>query len=192
MDSTRRVLMDFEIVSEISPESVGPIIAALNEAEAGRTLRIILKHNNGGQIAAAFALILAIKATSAKVEILMDRHIMSAAAFIWVWFAIRNQDNVVAFRPAEPAVLMYHRPRQICLESASHYLFRDDFDDGHPLRTQLEVGVTVFDTLFDELIQALGYSDEMEFLEHDGTQYRHNLSHMRAAYYQNRDCILTF
>ncbi|POA17423.1 hypothetical protein C1886_22005 [Pseudomonas sp. FW300-N1A1] len=184
--------MDFEIVSEISSESVGPIIAALNESDAGRTVRIILKHNNGGQIAAAFALILAIQATAARVEILMDRHIMSAAAFIWVWFAIRNQDNVVSFRPVEPAVLMYHRPRHICLDSAHHYLFRDDLEEGHPLREQLAVGVTVFDTLFDELIQALGYSQEMEFLEHDGAQYRHNLSHMRAAYYQNRDCILTF
>ena len=184
--------MDFDIVSEISALSIGPIIAALNEAEAGSTVRIILKHNNGGQIGAAFALILAIQATEARVEILMDRHIMSAAAFIWVWFAIRKQDNVIAFRPAEPAVLMYHRPRQVCEDSTQHYVFRDDLEEGHPLREQLAVGVNVFDALFDELIQALGYSDEMEFLTFDGTQYRHNLSHMRAAYYQNRDCIITF
>lgn len=184
--------MDFEIAREISPETVGPIIAALNEADDEVKIRIILRHNNGGQVPAAFALILAIINTKATVEILMDRHIMSAAAFIWVWFAIRKQDNVLALHPSEPAVLMYHRPRHMNLESMDHYLFRDDLEEGHPLRDHLAVGERVFDTLFDELIQALGYSDEMEYLTRDGAQYRHNLSHMRAAYYQNRDCVLTF
>lgn len=184
--------MEFEIVSEISAESVGPIIAALNEADRERTVRVVLKHNNGGEVAAAFALIRAIQQTKATVEILMDRHIMSAAAFIWVWFAIKRQDNVIALRPVEPAVLMYHRPRQVCLESNAHYLFRDDLPEGHPLREQLALGVQVFDALFEELIQALGYTDDMEIRTFEGAEYRHNLSHLRMAYYQNRDCILTF
>lgn len=186
--------MDFEIVSEISAESVGPIIAALQEAEPGRTVRIILKTNNGGDVGAAFALILAIQSSEASVEIHMERHIMSAAAFIWVYFATRKRpgNNVLALRPDEPAVLMYHRPRQACAESSEHYLFRDDLEDGHPLREQMAYGVQAFDAVFDELLQALGYSEETELLSHEGAQYRHNLSHMKAAYYQNRDCLLTF
>ncbi|WP_054913479.1 hypothetical protein [Pseudomonas sp. NBRC 111127] len=185
--------MDFEIVKEISMVTVGPIIDALNRAEDdGVLIRIILRHNNGGHVPSAFALILAIINSKATIEILMDRHIMSAAAFIWVWFAIRQQANVKALHPAEPAVLMYHRPRQMSLESPDHYVFRDDLATDHPLREHMAVADQVFDTLFDELIQALGYSDEKEYLTHDGAQYRHNLSHMRAAYYQNRDCVLTF
>ncbi|WP_145186015.1 hypothetical protein [Pseudomonas sp. URMO17WK12:I11] len=185
--------MDFEIVTEISAESVGPIIAALNDADDASTVRIILKTNNGGDVGAAFALIIAIQNSKASVEIHMERHIMSAAAFIWVYFATRKRPgNVIALRPNEPAVLMYHRPRQPCDSSPDHYLFRDDLAEDHPLREQMAVGVQTFDAVFDELLQALGYSEEMEYLTHQGAQYRHNLSHMRAAYYQNRDCILTF
>jgi hypothetical protein len=188
--------MDFDIVSEISAESVGPIIAALQDAGPERTLRIILRTNRGGDVGAAFALIIAIQESEAPVEIHMDRHIMSAAAFIWVYFATRKRpgtnSNVIALRPAEPAVLMYHRPRQPCADSPEHYLFRDDLEDEHPLREQMAYGVQVFDTVFDELLQALGYSEETELLTYEGAQYRHNLSHMKAAYYQNRDCFLTF
>ncbi|PTV65578.1 hypothetical protein [Pseudomonas putida] len=183
--------MDFDIVQEISADTVGPIIEALNQAEPEDLIRIILRKNRGGSVPAAFALIRAINLTKAgAVEIHMDHHIMSAAAFIWLWFAVRYQENVKALYPVEASVLMYHRPRQNSPDSLDHHVFLADLEQGHPLREHLTETETFFDQLFEELLQGLGYSAEIEYRPHEGANYRHRLSYMREAYYQNQDCVL--
>lgn len=183
--------MDFDVIKEISADTVGPIIDALARANSQDLIRIILRDNKGGSVAAAFALIRAVNETGAgSIEIHMDRHIMSAAAFIWLWFAVRDQSNVKSLYPIEPSVVMYHRPRQHSPDSPDHHVFRDDLDDGHPLHTQLAESQSFFDQIFEELLQGMGYSPEAEYLAHEGANYRHRLSYMRQAYYQNQDCIL--
>ncbi|MGJ7513537.1 hypothetical protein ACSFE6_04265 [Pseudomonas baetica] len=185
--------MDFELSKEISQATVAPIVDAIKRADEGDLIRVHLKSNMGGEVPAACALVLAIRGTKANVEILIDRHIMSAAAFIWIWFAIRTQDNVKALHPDQPSVVMYHRPRQMNLASPSHFLFRDELEEGHPLKAIMLMSEQMFDELFEELLQALGYTPEVEeSLKHDGADYWHHLVHLKRAYYQNRDCVLTF
>ncbi|HCU0177740.1 hypothetical protein MMP96_18375 [Enterobacter hormaechei] len=177
-----------EISKEISDNTVQPAIAVLSEAVDGNEIKILLPYNSGGSVDSALKLIKAINETSATVQIELDRYIMSAAAFIWIWFFLRPKANVAVKTTGEPAVLVYHRPR---MNIDEHLLFIDDLQEEHELKESLQEATDMFDDLFDELLAAIGYISENESMyDYQSCHIKHKLKHLRDGYYANQDCVI--
>lgn len=184
-------MLELELVDQISGATVAPLCDALNAANPGDVIRIMMPHNKGGEINAATNLIVAIIKTKATVNLVFDRYVISAAAFIWVWFLLRRMPHVTVTTTENPGLVVYHRPRLPAQTLQNHFLFRDDLADGHPIREMMQHHMQLFDELFEELLRGLGWSDEHETCKNeDGADYWHELCHMKRAYYSNRDCVI--
>jgi hypothetical protein len=179
----------FEIVAEISDENVAAAIEMLVLAGEESKVKILLPYNRGGSVGAAINLITAITETRASVIIELDRYAISAAAFIWVWFAFSSKPNITVKTTGEPALLVYHRPR---IPVNDHLLFLDDLVDGHELKESFAETTKLFDDLFEQLIAAVGYvSDNEVLLDYRAAQIKHGLRHSRDGYYLNQDFVIT-
>lgn len=183
-------MLVLSLIDVIEAVNVAPICQALLAARVGDQITISMPHNKGGQIAATIDLVAAITQSKAKVTIEFDRYVISAAAFLWLWFRLRPLEHVEVRTSGNPALLVYHRPR-LPTPAGTHYLFRDDLADGHPLREMLLHNIQVFDDLFEELLTALGWSDDCDKCENlEGADFWHELCHLKRAYYSNRDCVI--
>lgn len=178
-----------ELNEEISVSTVSPIIAILDAAKPGDSIALHMRNNNGGDVGQLFELIKALVRTKATVEISFGRFIMSAAASLWLWFWLRPAPHVKSLLPRKPAVIMYHRPRRPHAES--YYCFAEDFEEGDPIRESLMELVRVFDKLFEELLERMGWSALTSAnVVSGGVIYQHSLQHLKDAYYGNKDCII--
>jgi hypothetical protein len=141
-------------------------------------------------------LIEALGRTDADVEIAVGRFAMSAAATLWLWFALDpinpqgdpGEGRVQSVDPLKPAVLMYHRPRW---PKGDYYCFIEDFKD-EAVRNSIRDQVDMFDDLFYRLLKALGLPavHAATVTEHEAT-YTHQLHHLLEAYQSNKDCFIT-
>lgn len=180
----------------IESASAAPLIQVLRDAPLGKKLRIYLRANPGGNVQQMKALIEALARTDADVEIAVGRFAMSAAATLWLWFALDpinpagdpGEGRVVSVDPLKPAVLMYHRPRW---PKGDYYCFIDDFKDD-AIRQSIRAQVDMFDDLFYRLLQALGMPavHAATMTESEAT-YTHRLQHLLEAYESNKDCFIT-
>lgn len=182
-------------LSCIDPQSVGPLIQVLQDAQLGKKIRIYLRANPGGNVGQLQALIDALAKTDADVEIAVGRFAMSCAATLWLWYALDpinpgndpKEGRVVSVDPLKPAVLLYHRPRW---PDGPYYCFIDDFKD-KTVRASVREQVDMFDDLF------------YRYLEHQGLQtvnaatfstphatFKHELQHLLEAYQSNKDCFI--
>jgi len=180
-----------ELCSEVSVETVEPLVAAFEKAEEGTLIELHIKHNGGGDVTQLFALITAIVHTKAKVEITFGRYIMSAAATLWLWFLLWPVPHVTSLMPLKHGVLMYHRPRKQCFGNSDYYCFAESFKDGDPVKESLLQKIKIFDELFESLLEKLGWSavtDANLVIEDVG--YTHWLQHLKEAYYDNKDCVI--
>jgi len=171
----------FEIQEEISGTSVADAINALNNAYDQEEIKILLPYNSGGSVPAASALIRSIMNTKASVVLQIDRYAISAAAFIWVWFFLKPERNVVVQTTK-------HRPR---LEINDHLMFLDDIPASNDLRLLLEDSTKAFDELFESLLAAAGYiSDNENIYTHSTVDIKHKFKHARDGYYLNQDFVI--
>lgn len=179
-----------ELRSEITVATVVPIIQALQGGKQGDLIEVHIRHNAGGEVDAMFALIGAIVHSKAQVEITIGRYLMSAAATLWLWFWLWPAPHVKSLMPLKPAVLMYHRPRQVCGKNGDYYCFAESLKDGDPVKTSLLAKIKIFDDLFDALLNRLGWSTlSSASLVLEEVAYQHHLQHMYEAYYGNKDCV---
>lgn len=193
----KRPKLKLELQDQISAETVNPIIDVLNKAVDGDLIEIHLRHNAGGNVDRMVALIDALQATSARVEITFSRYVMSAAATLWLWFFFRESHNVKSLYPKKKGVVMYHRPRR---QRGGYLCFCNEMADEHPLKAPLQEKLKIFDDLFEELFtemckfQAQQESqEELAFeliVDEEKLSYRHSLDRMREAYYGNQDCLI--
>lgn len=178
----------YEIVNEITPATVTDSLEALNEAVDGQEITIRLPYNGGGSVDAAILLIEAIKDTEAKVIMEIDRYVISAAAFIYLWFCIYPEAHVTARTTGEPAILVYHRPRIIIND---HLAFLNDLNEDADEWDTLKEFTEIFDKLFDYLIAACGYTTDNENIyQYNQCELTHQLSHVRNGYYSNQDFVM--
>ncbi|QNF24857.1 hypothetical protein FT673_13125 [Aeromonas hydrophila] len=178
----------FEIIEEITDQTVAASLHALREAVDGNEITIRLPYNGGGSVDAAIELIEAVKDTDARVVIEVDRYVISAAAFIYLWFCIYPEAHVQARTTGEPAILVYHRPRVIIDD---HLAFISDLTADAPEWDTLNEFTGIFDQLFDYLLAACGYTDQNENLyAYNQCELKHQLSHVRNGYYSNQDFVL--
>ncbi|MES2674096.1 MAG: hypothetical protein V4660_07640 [Pseudomonadota bacterium] len=178
----------FEIKDEITPATVSAALAALDDAYNGNEITIQLPYNGGGSVDAAIWLIEAIKQTKAKVTIEVDRYVISAAAFIYLWFIIYPELHVEAKTTGEPAILVYHRPRVIIDE---HLAFLNDLNDRTDEWETLKEFTEIFDKLFEYLMAACGYTAANENIyEYSQCALKHQLRHVRDGYYSNQDFVM--
>lgn len=179
-----------ELVSQVSVATAQPIIAALKDAKPGTLIEVHIRHNAGGEVAAMFGLVNAIVHTKANVEITIGRFVMSAAATLWLWFWLWPVPHVKALMPLKPAVLMYHRPRQVCGNNGDYFCFAESLKDGDPVKESLLVKIKIFDDLFDALLKRMGWSSLTNAaLVLEDVAYQHHLHHLKEAYYGNKDCV---
>lgn len=175
---------------KIAPETVGPIVKVLQEAEPGAEILLYMRHNGGGDVQQMFLLIGAITNTRANVTITFGRYVMSAAATLWLWFLLWRSPHVQSVPPRKPAVLMYHRPRS-ALPGTGRHCFAEDFAEADPRREPLEKKVEVFDALFEDFLLLLGWDPTKATPVNDnGVVFKHELHHLRDAYYGNKDCVI--
>lgn len=179
----------------IAEQTVAPIIETLRDAEPGKKYRIYLRANLGGNVKQMINLIEALGRTDADVEIAIGRFAMSAAATLWLWFALdpiigeEGEGRVVSVDPLKPAVLMYHRPRWP--RGDEYYCFIDDFED-ESVRESVRSQVDLFDDLFYRFLDHQGISKaHAATISHNGANYTHHLHHMKNTYDSNKDCIIT-
>jgi hypothetical protein len=187
-----RELLELCSIAELT---VAPIIEILRDAEPGKKLRIYLRANLGGNVKQMINLIEALGRTDADVEIAIGRFAMSAAATLWLWFALdpiigdEGEGRVVSVDPLKPAVLMYHRPRWP--RGDEYYCFIDDFED-EEVRKSVRSQVDLFDDLFYRFLEHQGISKvHAATVTHNGATYTHYLNHMKNTYDSNKDCIIT-
>ncbi|VVM91497.1 hypothetical protein PS684_03165 [Pseudomonas fluorescens] len=182
-------------LSCIDATSVAPLMQTLRDAPLGKKLRIYLRANPGGNVHQMKALIEALGRTDADVEIAVGRFAMSAAATLWLWFALDpinfdgepGEGRVVSVDPLKPAVLMYHRPRW---PRGEYYCFIDDFED-EAVRNSIREQVDLFDDLFYRLLRALGLPTvHAATVTENGATYTHHLHHLKEAYESNKDCYI--
>ncbi|MGL6359833.1 hypothetical protein ACSZNK_18915 [Aeromonas hydrophila] len=178
----------FEIAKEITDETVAESLQALNDAVNGDEITIRLPYNGGGSVDAAIELIEAVKDTEANVIIEVDRYVISAAAFIYLWFIIYPEAHVQARTTGEPGILVYHRPR-IAIDN--HLAFIDDLSDDTSEWDSLNEFTGIFDKLFDLLITACGYTIQNENVYmYSECELKHQLKHVRDGYYSNQDFVM--
>jgi hypothetical protein len=183
------------LLGSIAEPLVTPIIQKLQEAKAGERFRIYLRANLGGNVRQMMNLIEALARTEADVEIAIGRYAMSAAAMLWLWFAldpIRGDDGggrVVSVDPLKPAVLMYHRPR-LPHGGGEYYCFVEDIED-EVVRAQMQAQVSDFDMVFKAFLQAQGFGAvHAATMKANGATYTHHLQFLKDTYESNRDCII--
>jgi hypothetical protein len=178
----------FEIIDEITMATVSAAIDFLNEAVDGNEALITLPYNGGGSVDAAILLIESIKDTKASVTIEVDRYVISAAAFIYLWFFVYPEAHVVVKTTGKPAIFVYHRPRVLINE---HLAFIDDLKKGMVEWDSLKEFTDIFDKLFEYLIAACGYSSDNENIyEYNQCELKHQLRHVRDGYYSNQDFVI--
>lgn len=192
-----RPKLKLELQDQISAETVNPIIDVLNKASEGDLIEIHLRHNAGGNVDRMIALIDALDATSAKVEITFSRYVMSAAATLWLWYFLRESPNVKSLYPKKKGVVMYHRPRR---QRGGYLCFCDEMGNDHPLKAPLQEKLSIFDELFEELFERMCIiyaqqesQDQLAFhlvVEEEKLSYRHSMDRLREAYYGNQDCLI--
>ncbi|MGP5106677.1 hypothetical protein [Pseudomonas helleri] len=187
-----RELLELCSIAELT---VAPIIEILRDAEPGKKYRIYLRANLGGNVKQMINLIEALGRTDADVEIAIGRFAMSAAATLWLWFALdpiigdEGEGRVVSVDPLKPAVLMYHRPRWP--RGDEYYCFIDDFED-ETVKESVRSQVDLFDELFYRFLDHQGISKvHAATISHNGAHYTHHLHHMKNTYDSNKDCIIT-
>ncbi|WP_367256486.1 hypothetical protein [Pseudomonas sp. stari2] len=172
---------------EITAQTVELIVKDLDEAVDGDEIVILMPHNRGGQVDAAIDLLDSIIATKASVLIEIDRYVISAAAFIYCWFYFKPMEHVSVRTKGEQALIIYHRPR-VCI--SEHIVFLDGLHSEDPYYRYLLHYTEQFDGLFDLMLSEFGYQEANgEPLNHQGSDYTHELHHMRLAYYANQDCV---
>ncbi|WP_323890718.1 Clp protease/crotonase-like domain-containing protein [Aeromonas caviae] len=178
----------FEIIDEITSQTVAAALVALDEAVDGNDITIKLPYNGGGSVDAAIDLIEAIKDTKASVTIEIDRYVISAAAFIYLWFVVYPEAHVEAKTTGAPAILVYHRPRVIVDE---HLAFLNDLNDQMEEWESLKEFTDIFDKLFEYLIAACGYTAANENMyQYNQCELKHQLRHVRDGYYSNQDFVI--
>ncbi len=178
----------FEIIDEITSQTVAAALVALDEAVDGNDITIKLPYNGGGAVDAAIDLIEAIKDTKASVTIEIDRYVISAAAFIYLWFFVYPEAHVEAKTTGAPAILVYHRPRIIVDE---HLAFLNDLNDQMEEWESLKEFTDIFDKLFEYLIAAYGYTAANENMyQYNQCELKHQLRHVRDGYYSNQDFVI--
>lgn len=136
---------------------------------------------------AAIDVLDSILGTKAEVWIEIDRYVASAAAFIYCWFYFKPVEHVRVRTLGEQALIIYHRPR-MCI--TDHIAFLEHLNDGDPYHEYLKHYTNLFDGLFDTILSEFGYQESNGApFSHGGTEYTHQLHHMKLAYYANQDCI---
>jgi hypothetical protein len=181
-------MQTFDIVDEITPTTVANALEGLDKAIEGDNLLIRLPYNGGGSVDAAIELIEAVQKTHATVTIEVDRYVISAAAFIYLWFIVYPELHVEARTTGEPAILVYHRPRIIIND---HLAFINDLTDKTQEWETLKEFTEIFDELFDLLLSACGYTALNEVMyEYNQCELKHQLRHVRDGYYSNQDFVM--
>ena len=186
-----------ELVGQISAETVGPLVARLEQAKPAEKLLVYIRANGGGCTASMFELIEGLAASKADVELAINRYAMSAAATLWLWFILdpiegeAGVGRVVSVGPLKPTVLLIHRPRLALAGDGTYYCFLDGVAD-EGMRQELSAQLDVFDDIFDRLMERLGINDVHAALitEQRGT-FKHHLHYAKDAYYGNCDYVLT-
>lgn len=179
---------NFEIKDEITDETVSEAVKYLNEAVEGNEALINLPYNGGGSVDAAITLIESIKDTKASVTIEVDRYVISAAAFIYLWFFIYPESHVKVRTAGKPAIFVYHRPRVLIDD---HLAFIGDLKEGMDEWDSLKEFTDIFDKLFEYLIASCGYTaDNENIYEYNECSLKHQLRHVRDGYYSNQDFVI--
>jgi len=183
--------MQYNIVSEISDNTVRPVITALEQAKVGEPILIHLPYNSGGSVHAALDLINAIATSQADIVIEVDRYVISAAAFIYCWFLVYKEDHVQVTTTGANTLMIYHRPRLVV---ADRYLgFIDDIDpEAGDDWEELKFLTDLFDNVFDEILNALEQNVVMDdtILYNEKYQFKRDLLHAKEGYYANQDFVL--
>jgi hypothetical protein len=184
---------EFNIINSITDETILMAVNGLKTAKLIEHVLIHLPFNNGGSASAAFALVEAIQKTKATVTIEVDRYVISAAAFVFLWFTVFREDHVFpqttqnCDNQLAPPIIVYHRPR-LCYEG-NIIVFLDDLDEKDKRYVGLKSATDRFDELFDALVAMGGYDPAL--LPEDGEPLT-ELQHAVAGYYNNYDFITTY
>ncbi|EFQ65079.1 hypothetical protein PFWH6_1153 [Pseudomonas fluorescens WH6] len=183
------------LLGSIAEPLVTPIIKKLQDAKPGERFRIYLRANLGGNVRQLMNLIEALGRTDADVEIAIGRYAMSAAAMLWLWFALEpiNEEDgggkVISVDPLKPAVLVYHRPR-LPHRGGEYYCFVDDVVDP-VLKSQMQDAVADFDGVFNDYLAGEGFSAvHAATVNVNGATFTHHLHFLKETYESNRDCII--
>lgn len=180
-------MIKHELVEEISEAKVRPICNDLDSAVEGQVIVIEMPYNGGGEVQAAIDLLDSILETKAEVWIEIDRYVASAAAFIYCWFFFKPVEHVRVRTKGEQALIIYHRPRMCITE---HIAFLDALNPGDAYYEYLKHHTDLFDNLFDVILSEFGYQESKGApFSHKGSEYTHQLHHMKLAYYANQDCV---
>lgn len=181
--------LKFEISEEISFSKIKNILDVLNNTYKEATISIHLSSNSGGNVDSAIQLIEAIKNTQAHVVLSASRYVISAAAFIYLWFLLYKENHVTVKLPDKPALLVYHRPR---IQIDNNYIaFFDDLSEDHNLLDELKEATQLFDELFNSFVISLGYTINIEtYRTIDNSTFKHELKHIYDAYYSNQDVVI--
>ncbi|MUK91535.1 hypothetical protein GNP80_03600 [Aliivibrio fischeri] len=178
----------YDIASEITEETVKLAISGLNTASKDEKILIHLPYNNGGETDAAIELIEAVKATDATVTIEADRYVISAAAFIFVWFIVYPEDHVSVDTTDEIGpIIIYHRPRYVMDDDRIEFL--SDITPQTLGWDDLNFITDKFDAVFDELLGLLGYDPSIHQVDAGA---RFSLEHDKNAYYSNYDVAIPY
>jgi hypothetical protein len=180
-------MIEHELAHEITADTVRQICADLDQAVEGDVIVIHMPYNNGGEVDAAIDLLDSILETKAEVWIEIDRYVASAAAFIYCWFYFKPVEHVRVRTRGLQALIIYHRPR-MCI--SQHIAFLDGLNQGDPYYDYLKHHTDLFDGLFDVILSEFGYQESNGTpYPHQGSEYTHELHHMKLSYYSNQDCV---
>lgn len=180
-------MIEHVLLENITPAGVRGLVQDLDGAVDGDVIVIRMPYNDGGDVEAAIDVLDSILETKAEVWIEIDRYVASAAAFIYCWFFFKPMEHVRVRTLGERALIIYHRPR-MCI--SDHIAFLEHLNEGDPYHKYLRHYTELFDSLFDLVLSSFGYEEvNGSPLTKDGTDYTHQLHHMKLAYYANQDCI---
>lgn len=180
-------MIEHLLAKEITEATVRKICDDLDAAVDGDVIVIHMPYNGGGEVDAAIDLLDSILASQAEVWIEIDRYVASAAAFIYCWFYFKPVEHVRVRTRGEQALIIYHRPR-MCV--SSHIAFLDGLSEGDQYYAYLKHHTDLFDQLFDVILNTFGYEESNgQPFNHRGSDYTHELHHMKLAYYGNQDCV---
>lgn len=179
----------------IAAATVGPIIQILDEAAPAERFLVYIRANGGGEIQAMFELVDCLIRSQADIEIAINRYAMSAAATLWLMFALDpipgkgGVGRVESVDPLKPTVLLYHRPRM--LSSCGQYrCFLENVVD-EEMKRSLRQMVDIFDDIFEQLLERQGFSDLHAAAVNAGHAiYKHDLQFAKEAYYSNFDYVI--
>ena len=191
---TKKIYLD----DRITEENIGEIKSYFDELKPPyEKVVLILRNNEGGDIAPVLELINEIRYSDIPVSINAQGYIMSAAAVLYFYLLLHEQEeefsNVLICPLVSELLVIIHRPRK---EEPDYVQFAEPVPEsiGHAsVPTKLSEKTRFVDDLFEDVMKLLGHvANPTPPTNSVLSEMTHVSEHIRKTYYANGDFVFKY